>query len=123
MTALYTPERSDYVHALTVYTAPGKVTTPDSFHLKARIWVLEDRQVILCVPGHPRGVERLHLGTVSVLRRSAPKALTLEMEDGSSIQVVEANCACGMGAAGSAGPVDGRWKIERVRAPEWYITS
>jgi len=121
MTALYTPERSDYIHALTVYTAPGKVTFGTTVYPKARIWVLEDHEVIICTPGPGgRGVTRVAAGPVTTLRRADRKTVIGELESGDRLTIEEASCACGMGAAGSAGPVEGRWKIERVRAPEWY---
>lgn len=121
MSAIFTPERSDYQHVLTVYTAPGKLTHGSMTYPKARLWVLEDRQVIACVPEQPRGVLRIQMGLVSELRKTAPRQHTLTMEDGSTSVLHEASCACGMGRAGSAGPVDGKWKMDRVRRPEWYI--
>lgn len=123
MSAIFTPERSDYQHVLTVYTAPGKVSVGSVVHPKARLWVLEDRQVVVCVPEHPRGVQRLQLGAAVELRKTSPRQHTLAMEDGSTVTIEEASCACGMGRAGSAGPVDGKWKMDRVRAPEWYILT
>lgn len=121
MTAIFIPENSDYQHVLTVYTAPGKVTAGAMHYPKARLWVLEDRQVVVCAPEQPRGVLRVQLGLLTELRRSGPRQHTLTMEDSSTVVIEEASCACGMGRAGSAGPVDGKWKMDRVRAPEWYV--
>lgn len=124
MTAVYQPERSDYLHVLTVYTAPGRVTFGTTVYPKARLWVLEDHRVVIVVPGpEGRGVERIEAGNAAFLRRTAARQMTADLESEQKLVIEEADCACGMGAAGSAGPVEGRWKIERVRAPEWYILS
>lgn len=124
MTAIYTPERSDYQHVLTAYTAPGKISVGGTLYQKARLWVLEDRQVII-VRNHPsgRGVERIALGATTLMTRTGRRSVIAELESGETLSIEEASCACGMGAAGSAGPVEGRWKIERVRRPEWFVEA
>lgn len=103
-------------------------------HPKARVWLLEDASVVLCIPDKtaPGRVRREHLGlAASAHWRERSKLLTVTVRDAEdpaielgTLVVNAKGCGCGMGAAGNAGPTeDKRFDVVRVRQPEWYVVT
>lgn len=111
----------EFLFVRTVYTAPGalRVHGGDSY-AKARIWVLANRDVYIVSGAGGGEVVRTLVGQVASMTKTAKRQLDITLEDGSTVQLTEASCGCGMGAVSSAGPVEGPWRIERVRTPEWF---
>lgn len=111
----------DYQIAHVVASPAGVVKMQGESFRKARLWVLEDHTGIVVVPGYEgKGVSRIMAGRVtSLIKNGSDYTATIE-DDDRSIQVRESSCLCGFGEVGTAGPVDGRWRILRVRKPDWY---
>lgn len=123
---LITKDRSDYTYVNTVLTSPGQLKIGSEQWRKARLWVLEDHTVIAVVPGEGEGgVWRRNLGTAERIVRVARREVRVELveDPGLEIALTEADCGCGMGYVASAGPVTGKWKIVRVRRPDWYVSE
>jgi hypothetical protein len=122
----FTGTRPPRVQVLTVATVNGSVTALGRQHPKARVWLLEDRTVVLCIPDKtaPGRVRReTYAAAVSHARwqnRSKLLTVTLLGEAGGTIVVNAKGCGCGMGAAGNAGPTAEAYDVVRVRQPEWY---
>ena len=120
-----TKPNDDYQYVHTVYTNSGALRIGESMWAKARLWILEDRSIMAIVPGqNGADVERIPLGTVEeAVRVRGEVTITLTDSD-EPIRFRERTCgSCGMGAVGSAGPVEGKWRMERVRLPEWMKES
>lgn len=123
---LITKDRSDYIYVNTVFTAPGKLKIGTDQYRKARLWVLEDRTVIAVVPGtEDGGVWRRNLGLAERIVRTSRRELRVELAEDPdlAVEITESDCGCGMGYVASAGPVLGKWKIVRVRRPDWFISE
>ena len=99
---------------------------------KARLWLLEDAALVLCVPDKtaPGRVRRERYEWAAAAHwheRSKILTVTLCDLDGGAVGTVELNakgCGCGMGAAGNAGPTESRhFDVVRVRQPEWYTVT
>lgn len=111
----------DYQYVHTVYTSAGALRVGEQMWPKARLWVLEDRTIVAIVPGDSISeVERITIGeAVSGVLARGEATFTLSGSD-ETVQFRERTCgSCGMGAVGSAGPVEGKWRMERIRLPEW----
>lgn len=116
---------------LTVATAMGKAALrpgPDAQATgswpKARVFVLEDRTVVLVTPGPgPRTVERqTYLAEASDWNRTTSQ-LSVVLSDGAVLTVDAKGCGCNMGVVGSAGPTAEAYRLTKVRAPEWHTVS
>lgn len=116
---------------LVVATAMGKANIrPDAESpatgawAKARLFVLEDRTAVLVTPGPgPREVTRTSYLVAGSDWASASQTLTVVTDDGSIITMDARGCGCNMGMVGSAGPVDGAYRLSKVRAPEWHTVN
>ena len=114
---------------MAVATVNGSIGGDLGTHPKARVWLLEDRTLVLCVPDKtaPGRVRRQRYdGAVRAARwQNRSKLLTVELTGDSSptVTVNAKGCGCGMGAAGNAGPEPGAYDVVRVRQPEWYSTD
>jgi hypothetical protein len=127
----FTGEAPPREQVLTVATVNGRVSALGEQFPKARVWLLEDRSVVLCVPDRaaPGRVRRVAYGpVVSAAWDKRAKALSVtvalgeDMGEG-TITVDARGCGCGMGAAGNAGPTAGKFDVVRVRTPEWYTVT
>jgi hypothetical protein len=112
---------------LTVATVNGSVRALGETYPKARVWLLEDRTVVLCVPDRtaPGRVRReSYNGAVESAHWAArSKQLTITLGGGETVAVNAKGCGCGMGAAGNAGPTAGAYDVVKVRQPEWYTVD
>lgn len=106
----------------TVATLAGRATLGSTSWPKARVYLLEDRQAVLIVPDPDnRGkVVRIPFDVTTSTWDAREKSLVMLTQDG-ELAVDGKGCGCGMGAVGSAGPVEGRHDLIRVRAPEWHV--
>ena len=102
-----------------VASGKGRLVSPSGArHPKARLWVLADRTAVVCLPDG-NGVRRVTVEVESsVFNRAAETLVVLAAEGEFSLDM--RGCGCGMGAVGNAGPIDGSYRVERVRAPEWH---
>jgi len=127
----FTGEAPPREQVLTVATVNGRVQALGESFPKARVWLLEDRSLVLCVPDReaPGRVRRVAYGpVVSASWAAKQKALSVTVELGEDtgvgvITVDARGCGCGMGAAGNAGPTAGKFDVVRVRTPDWYTVS
>ena len=111
----------------TVLTLVGRASLPDGRDFrKSRLWVLEDRRVVLVVPGETSGtVERLELGQAVELQLTDRRSQEHKVIFGdlSEMNFRPARCNCGMGVVGSASITDDPWELVKVRRPDWYKDS
>lgn len=111
----------EFLFVLTVYTAPGKLKVNGENFSKSRIWVLENRDVYAVTrAGNGADVARMMLGKAASMAKTTRRQLDITLEDGSIVQLLESSCGCGMGAVASAGPIEGPWRMRRVRIPDWF---
>lgn len=105
----------------TIYTGPGHLQLGEEKFRKSRLWILEDRTVVACVPAPDDSVDRRNLGSAESVEFRGRRNLTVTIPDyGGPISFQEADCACGMGEVGTAAPIQtARWRIVRVRRPDW----
>ena len=100
----------------------GAVTMTDGRSWNpARVWVLDDRRVIVRHrdPDKRGRVALTDLGPASLLQVRNSR-LQARFGAGAVASVVGAECNCGMGAVGIAGPTDERHKLARVAPdPTW----
>jgi hypothetical protein len=115
-----------------VTTAAGKVDVAGTRYPKARVWLLADMTAVVCLPVVKTSVEGVSNGGIErrvlegVLGSSwseKTKLLTVNLSNGLSLTVDAKGCGCGMGAVQNAGPVAGRYTLNRVRRPEWHTVS
>lgn len=103
-----------------VETSIGKVFWPGGSNSKARVWLMEDRSTVICVAG-PDGVNRIIFeGIVGVTYNRAAKETVVTLGEEQTVVIDARGCGCGMGAVGSAGPIEGPYDVQRVRA-DWYV--
>lgn len=108
-------------NAFTVHTAPGRVTFgSDLRNRKSRLWVLEDRTVVVVVAGSTGVPIWETIGNAEKLCRDLRNRTISGTLDSGEFFFREASCACGMGSLGSAGPTPHRWEMFRVRRPDWF---
>lgn len=114
-----------------VRSAWGSLSGLTSSTTRTRLWILLDRgdpsrPIARICRNHPQTGVPVYtdLGPVRSVR-SGSKRLELTMTDDSTWTMVEAPCVCGAGAAGHAGPVDGRYETVNVRTDqlEWYTLA
>lgn len=111
----------DRAEWLVVASARGRVTLGSTVHAKGRVFVMEDRSVVLVLPGEGgRGVRRVEYVALTSEWHPASKALRVTLSDGHTLSVDASGCGCGMGAVGNAGPSEERYRLTKVRAPEWH---
>ena len=117
-----------------VATVAGKGTVRGRTVPRARLYVLEDRTAVLCLPAESgKGVDRETLLVDTSSWSPSTKMLTVtgyteeSLAEEQPLPVVfmvdGRGCGCGLGAVGNAGPVVGKYQIERVRAPEWHTVT
>lgn len=109
----------------TVATASGRVTVLDGetqvgSWAKARLWVMADRQAVLVTSSDGREVSRAVYEVETAHNDRRRRELVVETTSGQLLVASTAGCGCGMGVVGSAGPIDGPYRVVRVRAPEWF---
>lgn len=111
-----------------VGTVAGRSTLNGAVHPRSRLWVLEDRTAVLCLPGEARrDVERLTFDVISSSWDASTKLLSVlgtpsgDPEAEPVTITADGNgCGCGLGAVGNAGPVAGKYEVQRVRNPPWH---
>lgn len=107
----------------TVATASGKVSLGATAHWnRARVWVLAERRVVIVYSPDGNAIERAAYDVERSRVDRRRRELVVETTDGNTIVASTAGCGCGMGVVGAAGPVDGPYRVVRVRAPEWHET-
>jgi hypothetical protein len=121
------------LEVLTVATAMGKaqLLRPDDdgtmrqveYWGKARLFVLEDRTAVLIVGAPGGGIERIVADILESAWVTGSRQLSVVVVDGDVLVLDGQGCGCGMGAIGNAGPVDGAYRLSRVRAPEWHTVT
>lgn len=105
---------------LAVHTVNGKLWVGTDHFPKARVWLLDGREAVLCTPGAAGAVERRTEALVASSWDPRTKVLTAETTDGRTIRLDGKGCGCNMGVVGNAGPLDGPYRITRVRTPDWH---
>lgn len=112
---------------LTVATLNGSAQILGRSHPKARVWLLEDRSLVVCLPDRtaPGRVRRESLGEVAqAVWNERTKILLATLSGGGTVTVNARGCGCGMGAVGSAGPTESKhFDVVRVRQPDWYVLA
>lgn len=105
----------------------GSLSGPGSAMTRTRLWILLDegdpaRPFARICRNHPQTGVPVYtdLGPVRSARVGF-KRVELTMADDTTFTMVEAPCVCGAGAAGMAGPVEGRYETVTVRSDqlEW----
>lgn len=109
---------------LVVVSARGKLDLDGEHYGKARVFVLEDRTVTVVTPVKPRGLEWRTYTVESSTWNPPSKLLTVTFAgDNGGLALDAGGCGCGMGAVGNAGPIDGPYKLVKVRSPEWHTVT
>lgn len=111
----------------TVATASGKVTllnseagTQVAHWPKARLWILADRTAVVVWSPDGKTVERTAHDVVASSHDRRARMMTVQTTAGLTITAPTGGCGCGMGVVGSAGPVEGPYKVVRIRTPDWH---
>lgn len=115
----------DRVEYLVVETARGTMRLGVAAYEKARVFVLENRTVVVVLPG-PEDPDALSWDTYAVDTANyspVTKILTVRLADGGELVLDGNGCGCNMGAVGNAGPNGGPYKLTPVRNPEWYTVT
>lgn len=103
-----------------VETGAGKVFWPGGQSAKSRIWIMADRSVVICVAAPGGGINRIVFEDIESAVLNRPTHTTLiTLEDQRTVTLDARGCGCGMGAVGSAGPIEGPYEVQRQRA-DWY---
>lgn len=114
MSTLRTPERQE---VRVVAAMIGTAAIDESSPFKARMWLLEDREVVMATSTPDFQIQRVSFPVESAVINK--KTAVIALGNGSQIKMQLKNCNCGMGILGAAKVVDGRHRIQRVVPPEW----
>lgn len=112
----------------TVATGIGRADVLGVKHPKSRLWILADRTAVLVVPADPgqRNMVRLKFDVDASSWDKRTKVLALVTPDGDIVSVDGGGggCTpCQMGRVANAGPVEGQYRVARVRTPAWHTVS
>jgi hypothetical protein len=99
-----------------VHTALGKLGAG----VKARVWLLADRSVVVCTVDGGVVTRTSHDVLASQWDRRA-KLLTVQLDGGGVLVLDAKGCGCNMGKVANAAPIDGRYHLVRIRTPEWHV--
>lgn len=120
----YLTKSLDRQEIQSVFTAAGRVlSSPFGVHAQARIWILADRSVVVCLPEGRRGINRVVYNYVVSSQNNKPLEQVI-VDVGETLPIIfsYSGCGCGMGAVGNAGPIAGQYQKVNVRAPEWHTS-
>ncbi len=95
----------------------GTATIDGASPIKARAWLLEEKQLILATSTPDFQINRSVFAVESATLGS--KTATVFLTNGQRVDFRLKSCNCGMGILGAALPVDERFQIVRVVNPEW----
>lgn len=104
-----------------ILAAVGRTVSSAGAMSKTKIFLLEDRQLVVIYPNAQNQAARTFHSLESAEFSTSGNA-AFYTDTGEKITFFKADCNCGMGVVGYAGITeDGREILTKVRPPEWVV--
>lgn len=86
-----------------------------------KLWLLADRTMVLVrfADASRRSVSKHCFDVLEARDDRRSRRLFVTTADGGEWSVGTSGCGCGLGKVSSTGPIDGPYRLVRVRQPEW----
>lgn len=114
MGTLKAPPRKE-VRVIAAMVGTGTMDKQSPF--KARMWLLEDKELVVATATPTFQIQRVSFQVESAT--IGKSNATFNLENGSTISIRIKSCNCGMGILSSAKVINERHRITRVLPPEW----